>query len=372
MESDNAPSNALPISESIPLRILRTPAIASIRIARDATVDIVDFGSSSPRRYITPARSTITPIIIIIGAAGTLVKPLRLFIIRANMPISATIDPTAFARFLSSIKESAATAPAMAIIETDIHFIASLAFLAPFKECTIKDIMRLSIPTAVIPLAKLFTSKKLSSTQTPAKTAIPIDIAMIVLETSAIFCLLLILSMLTRPAINPKNANTNAPPLTISSTDSSPISLHTPTSMSKENDTLSTNALILAIFCVSEIFITATKAATRPTKPPAKRAPLSMSPTESKAASLQTPTISVIAKEMPISIPLTFAIVLSLDIFVTATKAATKPTKPPAKSAPLSICSADKLPAILQTMIINSIAIAIHFIILPASFISPE
>ena len=263
------------------------------------------------------------------------------------------------------------TAPAIIAIAMAIIRIAPLASFAPFSDLTIIVIIELNIETAVIPFAKLFISIKLSKTDTPANIAIAKDKARIVDATLPIVSLSPSFRVDTRDFINSVNPATKAAPFIISSSDSIPTNLHTPTNSRRETDILSTRPLSLANCCSSPTLAVLTRTFTNIANPAAKAAPLSISSADSKDASLQTPTIMAIAIVSLISIPPTFP-TLSPALPATFVIALTKIANPAAKAAPFAISSPDNLEASLHTKTISSIATASFFIILPIPLTSPE
>ena len=224
--------------------------------------------------------------------------------------------------------------------------------------------MPLSIVTAVIPLAKLAMSIIPSNIDTPARIPIATDIANIVAETFAICPPSPILRIDTSFLRRNTNPVMNAAPLIISSTDSRPTSLQTPASIASENETLSNKPLSLAICCFLPILVAVINSLTKNTKAVAKAAPFSISSADSCPASLQTPTIKVIATAIPITILPTLATLLP-ELFATLVIELTKTANAAANAAPFSISSADSLPMSLHTVTISIIAKDSLSIILP-------
>ena len=138
----------------------------------------------------------IMPIKVIIGLNGTSFNPFKLLIIRTNALITKVIAPAAAINLSVSIKDRTTIDAAIIAMAAAIAVIVPLTFCALFSPLIIIVIMRLSRPTAVIPLAKLGISTNPKREHTPAKTAIAIDIAIIVPATFAIFCSLLIVRIL--------------------------------------------------------------------------------------------------------------------------------------------------------------------------------
>ena len=320
---------------------------------------------------MTPANAMMTPTIAMIGLTGSfcLLRPFILLIIRANAAIIIDIAPADEIRLFVSMKDSATIEAAITPMATAIIMIAPLTFCAPLRLLTIMVIIVLSKPTAIIPLAKLAISMKLNRTATPARIAMDADIARIVPATLAILSLSPILSIDVSVFNNTTKPATNTAPFSISSTDSKLTNLQTPTNSNREKDTLRTKPLILANCCSFPILVTLTRAAMNNTNAPAKAAPFSISSIDSKPISLQTPTIRAIAIEIFNTKPPTLLTLLPA-LLATLVIAITKIANPAAKAAPFSISLPDKPLTSFITPTISSMAMESFIIIPPIPLIS--
>ena len=316
--------------------------------------------------YNTPPNAATTNVMIIIVPKEAL-APFAAKVIRANIPMSidnAAVAPTSF---FGSIIDKPATAAAIKPIATVRTINSPLQFVANLVTAIIIDINIESIPIAAIPFASPLKSIRLNRIATPANMPIATDIASIVI---AIFGTSgpTILTIAHNPAIIPVKARIAAPPFTISSTDSIPTSLHTPTMSNMDTDTDKSKPPSFAICLSFPICVTFTRPLTNRTNAVAKAAPLSISSAFKVPANLHTPIISNMAIDIFKSIfPRSSA--LKLLIFVIAASANTNQRNATANAAPFIISEYFSILTSFTTPTIRSIAIDILINMLPSLLI---
>ena len=334
----------------------------SIKSDNDPAISIVDCIFSNESAYNIPASNPTATVMIIIEGNDDWIL-LEHLAKRANIPIKVEIANVAPASLDPSINDNAATAPAITVIATTITIRLPFTSLAPCVAFIMPIMKALNIPTAVRPFIKPPTSIRLIAIDTAAKIPIATAIDNIVADTLAIFCSFPIFVTATNAFISTTKAATNIPPLTISSGDNIPTSLHTPTIKAIEIDIDNNNPPSLGS-SLSIVLVTTPSKPTNITNAVANTAPCNISSADNVPTSLQTPTISIMATDIFFTIFPNLS-VYSSDPLEAFASILANITNAVANKAPCIISSADNMPTNLHTATINSIETAILLIILP-------
>ena len=155
--------------------------------------------------------------------------------------------------------------------------------------------------------------------------------------------------------ISPVRTPTHTSPFASSFQVNIPAILQTPTIMRRETETPRIRPPTLSACCSYPIFVNPTRIATNIANAPAKAAPFIISSLDSMPANLQTPTIRAIANAILVTMEPTFAMSLSAPL-ATAVIDITKIANAAENRTPLPISSGESNPIILQTPTIRSMA----------------
>ena len=284
--------------------------------------------------------------------------------ISANVAIRADKQTVAPISFDESSNDNAATDVAITAIAAVITIRFFLQSLAPLVAQTIAVIIPDNKPTTVRPFARLLTSIKLIRTQIPAN--IPIA-AVIANSVPPIFVASgpVALTAFTRATSNAPKATTATDPFISSPADSILTSLQTPTIIVKASAMDVITPAIFRYLASSFDLIALFSAVVNIIKPSANAAPLSISSAESIPASLQTPTINPIAIAILAIMPPSLLTPFPLSL-VTADNRPVNTMNTPMNATPLTRSSAERSPISLIAATININATDIFFIIIPA------
>ena len=330
----------------------------------DAETPNTDSIGSFVNKYIIPAN---TPIITVITTRELMLpcSDPEALAIKANMPINIPNAAVAPANLVGSMNDKAATATAITAIATDIAMRLPLTSCASRVAVIINAKIAPRIPTAITPLAKAPSSIKLSNTHTPAIIPMATDMANIVPATLAICSSFPIFVIDTMALTNIRNASANPAPFSISSPDNLLTSLQTPTIKAMDNEIDSNKPPSLANSEPLSTFVILTNIPTNTRNAKAKAPPFFISSSLSEPASLQTPTINAIAKEIFNNDDPNLSMFLPVFSLIFE-RTAVNTINATAIFAPFHISSDDNIPANLQTPTINKRVIAILLSIFPA------
>ena len=281
-----------------------------------------------------------------------------IFSIKANIPINTPRHAVDIASFLLPSIDKAATAIAITAIAAVIAIIFPLHSLAPLVAHIIKAIIAPNTLTAVTPFIRFSTGIIPKTTAIPARIPTATDTANMVVP---ILSIPPICDISVNARTNVMNPKANFPAFINSSVDNLLASLTTPTIRSIEKDIPAKVAPILVMPPILEIIAIAR---TNVMNPPIKYKDPVNSSCVSWLANLTTPTIRPIAIVIPISeLPNPFN-----DPLVVVTikpKYFTKAIKPIANTTPSTISSGFSIPTSFITPTISTIAYAILIIIPP-------